>query len=201
MSEEDRPGLATARVHDPRVLRAIAHPLRNRILAEMSATGPVRAADVARDLGIPANQASFHLRQLAKYGIVEQAPGLGRDRRDRVWQLVAPDGLSADLTELRHSPGGPEAIAVWRRQAAAWTHTVVDAAYTDLPTEDTHKAITEQALRLTKTEAEQLTDEISQLLRRWTARTRSRDPQRRSYLLLQILQPYPEPPTNEDSAP
>jgi predicted ArsR family transcriptional regulator len=59
---------------DPRVLRAIAHPVRTRILEEMSASGPVRAADVAQSLGIPANQASFHLRQLAKYGMVEEAP-------------------------------------------------------------------------------------------------------------------------------
>ena len=50
---------------DPRVLRAIAHPARTRILEEMSASGPVRAADVALALGSPANQASFHLRQLA----------------------------------------------------------------------------------------------------------------------------------------
>ena len=61
-------------VHDPRLLRAIAHPVRNRILGEMSAGGPMRAADVARELGIPANQASFHLRQLAKYGFVETTP-------------------------------------------------------------------------------------------------------------------------------
>ena len=50
--------------------------------------GPLRAADVARELGIPANQASFHLRQLAKYGLVEEAPEEARDRRDRVWRRL-----------------------------------------------------------------------------------------------------------------
>ena len=40
-------------LHDPRVLRAIAHPVRNRILTELEAQGPLRAADVAQVLGIP----------------------------------------------------------------------------------------------------------------------------------------------------
>ena len=75
------------KLSDPRMLRGIAHPMRNRILEEMSAGGPMRAADVAERLGIPANQASFHLRQLAKYGLVEEAPELARDGRDRVWRV------------------------------------------------------------------------------------------------------------------
>ena len=65
---------------DPRMLRGIAHPMRNRILEEMSAGGPMRAADVAERLGIPANQASFHLRQLAKYGLVEAGSRAGPRR-------------------------------------------------------------------------------------------------------------------------
>src|SRR5687768_1635211 len=104
-------------VHDPIVLRAIAHPVRNRILGELSAQGPLRAADLSQELGIPANQASFHLRQLAKYGLVEEAVGEGRDRRDRVWQLVDESGLNLDLGELEKQPGGPAAAAVFRAQA------------------------------------------------------------------------------------
>ena len=61
-------------VHDPRMLRAIAHPVRNRILTELNASGPMRAADLARELDLPANQTSFHLRQLAKYGLVGRTP-------------------------------------------------------------------------------------------------------------------------------
>ena len=49
----------------------------------------MRAADVAERLDIPANQASFHLRQLAKYGLVEEAPELARDGRDRVWRATS----------------------------------------------------------------------------------------------------------------
>src|SRR3712207_6298709 len=107
-------------VHDPKVLRAIAHPLRNRILSELDARGPLRAADIARELGIPANQASFHLRQLAKYGLVEEDPSAARDRRDRVWRAVSPEGLSVDLRKIEEAPDGKAAAAVFRRNAASW---------------------------------------------------------------------------------
>ena len=96
-----------AKYDDPRILRAIAHPARSRILSELYAGGSLRAADVARTLDIPANQASFHLRQLAKYGLVEEAPDEARDRRDRVWRLVAEDP-KIDLTVT--TDAGPKAI-------------------------------------------------------------------------------------------
>src|SRR5689334_5774798 len=116
-------------VHDPRLLRAVAHPLRNRILNELSASGPLRAADVARELDVAPNLASFHLRSLAKYGLVEEAPDAGRDRRDRVWRLVDEAGLAFSLRELEKEPGGKAAAAVFRRTASAWAHELVDAAY------------------------------------------------------------------------
>src|SRR5262245_60165192 len=117
------------RVSDPRVLRAIAHPVRNRILSELYATGPLRAADVATALDIPANQASFHLRQLDKYGLVELAPELARDGRDRVWKPVHEHGISLSFNELEETPGGKGAVSVFRRQAAAVAHEAIDRVY------------------------------------------------------------------------
>src|SRR4051812_11699731 len=96
-------------VHDPTMLRAIAHPVRTRILSELTASGPMRAADLARELDIPANQASFHLRQLAKYGLVEEDPAAARDKRDRVWRPTSTDGVTINLTELEQQPGGTAA--------------------------------------------------------------------------------------------
>ncbi len=117
-------------VSDPRVLRAIAHPMRNRILGEVYAAGHLRAADVAEVLGIPANQASFHLRQLAKYGLVEPAPELARDGRDRVWKPAHEHGACPSTSAtLEQGPGGKAAVAVWQRQAAASAIEAVDRAY------------------------------------------------------------------------
>ena len=195
-----RSRLETQRTHDPTVLRAIAHPMRNRILNEMSATGPTRAADIAQDLGIPANQASFHLRQLAKYGLVEEAVGAGRDKRDRVWKLVAEDGISLTMQDFEDSPGGKAAVTVFRRNASAWAHTIVDAAYSPDHVEDTIQTITEQSIRLTKAEAEELAGEIDLILQKWTKKNRGRDESRGTYQYFSILQPYPDLPDGPVSA-
>lgn len=189
--------------HDPTVLRAIAHPVRNRVLQELGATGPMRAADLAAALGIPANQASFHLRQLAKYGLIQPAPEAGADRRDRYWKPVAEAGYDVDLGELARSPGGAAAADVFRRDQAAWGHRVVEAAYA--PPEEgsgSYRSVTEQALRLTKAEAQEVAAEVGAVLQGWLERTRGRRDQEsagspapgaapRTYLYYGALQPYP----------
>jgi DNA-binding transcriptional ArsR family regulator len=181
-------------VHDPKMLRAIAHPVRNRILAELTASGPMRAADLARELDLPANQMSFHLRQLAKYGLVEEDPDAGRDRRDRVWRPTSDDGIAVDLSELEQQPGGQAAAAVFRRNAAGWAHLVVDAAYDPQRRDPAAlRTVNESAVRLTREEAHELAAELDAVLVKWAARTRGRDdPERRTYLLLSILQPHPD---------
>ena len=179
-------------VHDPRVLRAIAHPVRNRILTELDAGGPLRAADLAELLDIPANQASFHLRQLAKYGLIEEAPDAARDRRDRVWR-TAPGGLNVNLGEIEKAPGGKAASAVYRQQSAARAHAYVDRAHDDRRDEDTARSVSESSLRLTKDEARELSLEIVDLVTAWGDRTRgATDADRRTYLFYSLLMPHPD---------
>ena len=179
-------------VHDPKMLRAIAHPVRNRILTELTATGPMRAADLARELDLPANQMSFHLRQLAKYGLVEEDPDAARDRRDRVWRPTSPDGVSVNLSELEKEPGGKADSAVFRQHAASWGHLVIDAAYGDDREPDVLRTVNETAVRLTREEAVELAGELDAVVTRWSERTRGRDDGRRTYLLFSVLQPYPD---------
>jgi DNA-binding MarR family transcriptional regulator len=54
--------------------------------------GRATTADAARELGISHGLASHHLRQLAKYGFVEQVAG--KDHRERPWRLVATSSSS-----------------------------------------------------------------------------------------------------------
>ena len=135
------------------------------------AQGSLRAADIARELDIPANQASFHLRQLAKYGLVEEDPAAARDKRDRVWRAVDPGGLTINLKELEESPGGKAASAVYLRNAAAWGQVVIDSALNRRDPE-THSSLTEMAVRLTKEEATRLTGELNEVVERWAASNR-----------------------------
>lgn len=77
---EDDSALATTAM-----LKAMAHPLRRRILAVFPRREYVRAADLAAEFDEPANKISFHLRVLADSGLLIEAPEHARDRRDRVW--------------------------------------------------------------------------------------------------------------------
>ncbi len=186
---------------DPRVLRAIAHPTRNRVLHELSAGGSLRAADVARRLDIPANQASFHLRQLAKYGLVEEDPEAARDKRDRVWRLSDPDGIRFRPEDMMAQPGGKAAFTVFQRSAVEWGHHLVDRAFIPRQSADEGKKSTaEYSLRLTSEEAEQLAAEVDALVHRWRDETQAAtdDDGRETYSVLQLIQPYPGLPERSE---
>ncbi|MEV6970515.1 winged helix-turn-helix domain-containing protein [Hamadaea sp. NPDC051192] len=84
-------------VTDPQAIRALAHPLRLDLLGLLGTISPATAAQCGRILGVPQANCSFHLRQLAKYGYVEDA-GPGEDRRERQWRIAvkSPDQLRID---------------------------------------------------------------------------------------------------------
>ena len=70
-------------------IRLLAHPLRQRIERELR-KGPVSATSLAQALGESTGLTSYHLRQLAKYGFVEEVPGHGKGR-ERWWRFVPKD--------------------------------------------------------------------------------------------------------------
>ncbi len=101
------PGARTVtRLSDPRALRALAHPMRISLVGLLRREGPLTATQAAEMLGESSASCSFHLRQLAKYGLVEEAGG-GRGR-ERPWRATAmftrwPD--VADGPELQAAAG------------------------------------------------------------------------------------------------
>ncbi|MEV5525603.1 ArsR/SmtB family transcription factor [Streptomyces prunicolor] len=84
------------RIHhlDARSLRGLAHPLRMQLLDSLRFDGPATASQLAERLGESSGATSYHLRQLATYGFVEDAPehGKGRER----WWRAAHDGTRFD---------------------------------------------------------------------------------------------------------
>ncbi|WP_110180711.1 hypothetical protein [Nocardioides solisilvae] len=102
------------------------------------------------------------------------------------------------LRELSRQPGGEAAADVFRSQAAAWAHALVDAAHAGGTPEGDHRSVTEQSLRLTEEEARELTGEMGALLQQWVRRTRGRDASRRTYVLFSMLQPHPGTPGAPD---
>lgn len=72
-------------VLDATALRALAHPLRVRILDELSAYGPLTSSGLAARIGESSGVMSYHLRQLEKAGLVREDEGLGT-ARERWWE-------------------------------------------------------------------------------------------------------------------
>lgn len=70
---------------DPKALRAVAHPVRVRLMEELI-EGPATATELSDRIGESPANCSWHLRQLAKYGFVEETGG--GTGRQRPWQLV-----------------------------------------------------------------------------------------------------------------
>jgi DNA-binding transcriptional ArsR family regulator len=77
----------TVQLTDPRALRALAHPVRMDLMGLLRRGGPLTATQAGEEIGESAASCSFHLRQLAKYGLVEEAGG-GRGR-ERPWRATA----------------------------------------------------------------------------------------------------------------
>jgi len=94
------------RLTDPRALRALAHPIRLALVGLLRREGPLTATKAGEFLGESSGTCSFHLRQLAKYGLVEEAGG--GHGREKPWRATAmftawPD--VADTPELAAATG------------------------------------------------------------------------------------------------
>jgi hypothetical protein len=79
---------------DPQAMRALTHPVRLALLEVLETDGPLTATQAGELIGEPPNTCSFHFRQLAKYGFVEEAgraPGHARPWRLSVREFRFPD--------------------------------------------------------------------------------------------------------------
>ena len=71
----------------PTALRALAHPVRLRILGLLRTEGPATASGLAQRLDLNSGATSYHLRQLAEHGFVVDDPGRGNGR-ERWWRAA-----------------------------------------------------------------------------------------------------------------
>jgi DNA-binding transcriptional ArsR family regulator len=75
------------KLDDARTLRALAHPVRIALIEALSLGGAMTATELGEEIGESPTTCSFHLRQLAKYGFVEEAGG-GKGRA-RPWRMTS----------------------------------------------------------------------------------------------------------------
>ena len=100
------PGRTVARLTDPRALRAYAHPVRMKLVGLLRTEGPLTATRAGELLGESSGTTSFHLRQLAKYGLVEEAGGgTGREKPWRATAAFTSWDVTADTPEVAAATG------------------------------------------------------------------------------------------------
>ena len=82
-------------------LRALSHPVRLRMLGLLRTEGPATATTLAQRLGLNTGATSYHLRQLAQHGFIEEDTerGNGRDR----WWRAAHDSHPAPTSAEKGS--------------------------------------------------------------------------------------------------
>jgi Helix-turn-helix domain len=73
---------------DPKALRALAHPLRWKLIDLIGSETTATATRCAEVLGESVASCSYHLGMLAKYGYIEEVPE--RSGREKPWQLTSP---------------------------------------------------------------------------------------------------------------
>jgi DNA-binding transcriptional ArsR family regulator len=75
------------KISDAQTLRALTHPVRIALIEALGVGGAMTATEAAERIGESPTTCSFHLRQLAKYGVVEEAGG-GKGRA-RPWRMTS----------------------------------------------------------------------------------------------------------------
>ena len=87
-------------------MRALAHPVRVALLELLGRDGPMTATQAGEALGESPANASFHLRTLAKYGFVEEAPA-ARAASGR--GAASPRSMRGASAMIRRRPQQPRA--------------------------------------------------------------------------------------------
>lgn len=159
-------------------LRAMAHPLRVRLLALLRTHGPATATVLARRVGQSSGVTSYHLRQLEASGFIVDDPDRG-NRRERWWKSEHR-GTSFDPADDAADPEMRELGEAYMRAVAGW---YVDRMWTFLDSSVTLReemgaawddswTMSDNQLALTPEESKELVGEINALV----ARYRSAEP-------------------------
>ena len=193
VSPDSRPPEPSVQVTDVRALRALAHPLRNRLLGLLRLDGPSTATLLGQRVRESSGSTSYHLRQLAAYGFVEELPGhgTGRERwwraRHRLtsWQaeeLLAQEGgqeVQDEITRLQLA-GRTRVLNAWLGQREALGPGWAAAA-----------SLSDYAVRLTPAQAQALATELGEVVGRWLAEHPSDVPAEGSELVSVLVDVVP----------
>jgi len=155
-------------------LRALAHPLRIRILDELSAYGPLTATGLAARLDESSGVMSYHLRQLEKHELVREVTGHGT-ARERWWER-RPGGIATHDARV-FEPGSAERLATqlitneWERGRRQNYHEFLAEGDRSFGLDWLRAATSDTVnLRLTPDELRSLATDVAAVLQRYIDR-------------------------------
>jgi DNA-binding transcriptional ArsR family regulator len=155
-------------VLDARLLRALAHPMRNRILGLLRLNGPATATTLADRLGVNTGATSYHLRQLADAGLVLEDDSRG-NARDRWWK-AAHRSTYFDQNELMETE--PELTQSFLHGIAQIyaenMFRAVDELQTQTPEWRDASILTDFAFHLTADQLKAMKDELQAVLDKYS---------------------------------
>jgi DNA-binding transcriptional ArsR family regulator len=161
---------------DPKAMRAMAHPVRLALIQEINDAGSLTATEAAERVGESPSNCSFHLRQLAKYGFVEEAEG--GTGRQRPWRLVTVGMRMTDVHEDTDTALAAGALArvvqdrwLSRARAGMEQRKLLPDVWREVTGSD------QMTLYVTPDEMKELNDELLAILFRY--RERIADPSKR----------------------
>ncbi|MBA2697342.1 MAG: helix-turn-helix transcriptional regulator [Nocardioidaceae bacterium] len=151
-------------ITDPQAMRALAHPVRLAILNRLQRHGPGTATKLAPYVDASPSVTSWHLRHLARFGLVTEYDG-GSDKRLRWWQAHAkgfrfemPDDLEGQAA-ARLLRGQLLRAAV--EQVAAWSRDVEPRLDSDW---DKVVGIANTGVEVTREEAGEIQAQVERML-------------------------------------
>lgn len=182
-------------LHDAGAMRALAHPMRLRILGILRADGPSTVGALAERTGEAPGSASYHLATLAKHGFVVEAPELARDKRERWWR-AAHEMTSSHPAEFLDDPERLAASDAMRRTVLETYHReLLSALGAEANLEAEWIAASDSSdggAQLTLDEFRELNAEIAALHDKWWAVGRTPRPGTRAVRWITHIFPRPE---------
>ena len=186
----------TVKQLDAAAMRALAHPLRRRMVGLLRAEGPATASGLAERLGVSSGLTSYHLRALADAAFVEDDPDHATRGRERWWRA------SQDMTSWRPSEAGsdPDAVAAeqWlagfaARRSMEWLDDWLDRRPNADPAWQEVSTASDYLVEVNPEELDDLLGEIDAVLRAWMTRTLPNEgPDREAVVVL--IQGFPRNP-------
>lgn len=175
----------------PAALRALAHPVRLRILGLLRADGPATATSLAARLGINSGATSYHLRQLGQHGFIEE--DLDRGTARERWWRAAHQATSTQATD-DSTPEGREALEAMSRAVAVLHTELLHRAVDERPLlpqrwRDAF-SLNDWTLRVTPARARALREALSALVLDWEEQDPD-DAEAAEFTV--VLQTYPFP--------